>query len=115
MKWIKNKRQTSCETPCTSSKCGRMVYIYPEKDLRAFPGTVRGTAEWEQTYKIRVVAEKSINHFKHSFFVSNRKTQNEKTTHADLLLCGITQLLTVIVADKIHKHQFIRSLKPLVA
>ena len=35
--------------------------------------------------------------------------------HADLLLAGIAQLVTVIVADKIHQHQYIRSLKPLIA
>ena len=39
----------------------------------------------------------------------------QKTLHADLLLAGITQLLTVIVADKLHKHQYIRSLKLLIA
>ena len=65
--------------------------------------------------KIRVNVEKSINHFKDSFCVANRKTQNEKTLHADLLLAGIAQLVTVIVADKIHQHQYIRSLKPLIA
>lgn len=43
------------------------------------------------------------------------KTQNEKTLHADLLLAGITQLVTAIVADKIHQHQYLRSLKPLIA
>lgn len=68
-----------------------------------------------KTYKIRVNVEKSINHFKDSFCVANRKTQNEKTLHADLLLAGIAQLVTVIVADKIHQHQYIRSLKPLIA
>ena len=71
--------------------------------------------EWDSTYKIRVNVEKSINHFKDSFCVAGRKTQNEKTLHADLLLAGITQLITVLVADKIHKHQYIRSLKPLIA
>ena len=40
-----------------------MFYIYPEKNLRAYPGTLRGTAEWDSTYKIRVNVEKSINHF----------------------------------------------------
>ena len=44
-----------------------------------------------------------------------RDKQNEKTLHADLLLAGITQIVTVLVADKIHKHQYIRSLKPLIA
>lgn len=70
---------------------------------------------WNSTYKIRVNVEKSINHFKDSFCVAGRKTRNEKTLHTDLLLAGITQLVTVLVADKIHKHQYIRSLKPLIA
>jgi len=92
-----------------------MFYIYPEKDLRDYPGTLRGTEYWDETYKIRSVVEQSINHFKENLCVANRKSQNAKTLHADLLLAGITQLLTVILADKIHQHQFIRSLKPLIA
>ena len=121
MKWEydkttgKSKRVCHCENPCTESPCGRMFYIYPEKNLRAYPGTLRGTAEWDSTYKIRVNVEKSINHFKDSFCVAGRKTQNEKTLHADLLLAGIAQLITVMVADKLHRHQYIRSLKPLIA
>ena len=121
MKWEydkntkKSKRVCHCDNPCTSSSCGRMVYIYPEQNLRAYPGTARGTEEWDNTYKIRVNVEKSISHFKDSFCVAGRKTQNEKTLHADLLLAGIAQLATVIAADKIHKHQYIRSLKPLAA
>ena len=120
MKWLKcedgkDHRRTLCDSPCTSSPCGRMVYSYPEKDLRAYPGTVRGTKEWDDIYKIRAVVEKGINHFKDCFCLSGRKTRNEKTLHADLLLAGITQLITVLVADNIHQHQFIRSLKPLAA
>lgn len=121
MKWEYNRADKSkrrvchCDTPCTTSSCGRMIYIYPEKKLRAYPGVERGSAEWDETYKIRVNVEKSINHFKDSFCIAGRKTQNEKTLHADLLLAGITQLITVIVADKIHQHQYIRSLKPLIA
>ena len=115
MKWVNGKRRTSCEEPCTTSLCGRMTYIYPEKNLRAYPGILRDSQEWDSTYKNRVTVEKSINHFKSSFCVANRKTQNAQTLHADLLLAGITQLLTVIVADKIHQRQYIRSLKPLAA
>ncbi len=111
----KYRRVTHCENPCTSSSCGRMVYVYPEKNYRTYPGVLRGTPEWEQTYKIRGVVEKSINHFKDSYCIAGRKTQNEKTLHADLLISGITQLMTVVLADKIHQHQLIRSLKPLIA
>ncbi len=120
MNWVKQtdgkyKRQCYCETPCTPSSNGRMYYVYPEKNLRAYPGTIRGTDEWVETYKIRTTVERSIHHFKESYNVANRKTQNEKTLHADLLLAGITQLLTVVLADKINKHQYIRSVKPLIA
>lgn len=45
----KAHRQCCCENPCTTSRCGRMVYIYPEKDLRTYPGTIRETDEWDDT------------------------------------------------------------------
>ena len=121
IKWEKDnstgkyRRACHCENPCTPSACGRMVYLYPEKDLRAYPGTLRGTAEWDDTYKIRTTVERSISHFKDSFGLAGRRTQNEKTLHADLILAGITQLIGVVLADKINQHQYIRSLKPLIA
>lgn len=121
MKWIYDKtsqkahRQCCCENPCTSSRCGRMVYIYPEKDLRAYPGTLRGTQDWDNTYKIRTVVEREINHIKENLCLAGRRTQNEKTLHADLILAGITQLITVVLADKIKHLEYIRSLKPLIA
>jgi hypothetical protein len=111
----KSHRKCFCENPCTSSKCGRMVYIYPEKDLRAYPGTIRGTDEWNTTYKIRTAVERDINHIKENLCLAGRRTQNEKTLHADLVLAGITQLITVVLADKINHHEYIRSLKPLIA
>lgn len=92
-----------------------MIYLYPEKDLRAYPGTLRGTNEWISTYKVRTTVERSINHLKDSFCLAGRRTRNAKTLHADLLLAGITQLITVMLADKLHKHEYIRSLKPLIA
>ena len=121
IKWIKNastgrsQRHCTCDDPCTASSCGRMVYIYPEKDLRAYPGAIRGTEEWNNTYKIRTTVERDINHIKDNLCLAGRRTQNEKTLHADLVLAGITQLITVVLSDKINHHEFIRSLKPLIA
>lgn len=120
IKWIRDDstgkyhRHCFCETPCTPSSCGRMIYTYPEKNLRAYPGTLRGTEEWDSTYKIRTAVERDINHIKDHLCLAGRRTQNEKTLHADLILAGITQLITVVLADKIHKRQYIRSLKPLI-
>ena len=108
-------RVCHCDNPCTTSTCGRMVYIYPEKDLRAYPGTLRGTEEWDNTYKIRTAVERDINHIKENLCLAGRRTQNQKTLHADLILAGITQLVTLVLADKIQHHEYIRSLKPLIA
>jgi hypothetical protein len=120
MKWIydkttrKSHRKCFCKNPCTSSKCGRMIYIYPEKNLRAYPGTIRGTDEWNTTYKIRTSVERDINHIKENLCLAGRRTQNEKTLHADLILASITQLITVVLADKINHYEYLRSLKPLI-
>lgn len=120
MKWQKcddgkYRRRTQCDNPCTDSKCGRMVYVYPEKDLRAFPGAIRGIDDWDNIYKVRTTVERSIGHFKDSFGLAGRRTQNAQTLHADLVLAGIAQLFTVILADKLHKRNLFRSLKPLIA
>jgi len=120
MEWVydkttqKSHRECHCDNPCTSSKCGRMIYIYPEKNLRAYPGAVRGTENWDTIYKIRTVVERDINHIKENLCLAGRRTQNEKTLHADLILAGITQLITVVLADKIKHHEYIRSVKPLI-
>lgn len=121
IKWIRNgctgkyHRESQCDHPCTSSSCGRMVHVYPEKELRTYPGTLRGTQEWRDHYKTRTTVERSISHMKSSFCLAGRKTQNAKTLHCDLILAGITQLITVVLADKIHRHEYIRSMKPLIA
>lgn len=49
------------------------------------------------------VIEQSINHFKMSFCLAGRKTQNTQTLYDDLPLSGITQLITVLLVDKIHQ------------
>jgi len=59
--------------------------------------------------------EKDINHIKENLCLAGRRTQNEKTLHPDLILSGITQLITVVLADKIKHYEYIHSLKPLIA
>ena len=112
---VKANASATVKIPVQNPPAAGCFIFIPRKTCGAYPGTLRGTTEWDSTYKIRVNVEKSINHFRDSFCVAGRKTQNEKTLHADLLLAGITQLITVMVADKLHRHQYIRSLKPLIA
>jgi hypothetical protein len=109
-KWI-----TSCENPCNSKPCGRMTHISPSQDKRMYPGVIRGSDEWVSTYKTRVVVEKNIQYLKEPMACGKLKTRDNLTIKADLFLAGITQLITVILADRIHEHKYIRSLKPLIA
>lgn len=77
------------DNPCTTSECGRMIYVYPEKDLRAYPETIHGTDEWYNTYKIKTAVERDINHIKENLCLAEHRTQNEKTLHADLILTSV--------------------------
>jgi len=112
---VGSKRICSCEHPCTDSKYGRCVYTYPHKNLRLYPGIARNSEEWDSLYKKRVFVERTIHSFKEHYCVSHRKTSNLKTTKADLFLAGIVQLIGVVLADALHKHNFAKRLRKLIA
>lgn len=104
-----------CKTLCTQSTSDNMIYVYPEKNLCAYPDVICGTDEWNNTYKNRTTVERDINHINETLCLSGWRTQNKKIVHADLLLADITQLITVVFPDKIKHLKYIRSLKPLIA
>lgn len=104
-----------CDKPCSSAKKGKTTYTYENMDLRMFPGIQRDTKEWNDTYKIRAIVERAINHFKINMCIAGRKTRNHTTTKSDIFLAGIASQLAVIVAYAINCPQYIRSLKPLIA
>ena len=121
IKWICPKMHycngwiCDCEAPCSTAKNGRTTYTYENMDLRMFPGIQRDSDEWNDTYKIRTIVERAINHFKINMCIAGRKTRNHTTTKADVFFAGIASQLTVIVAYAMNCPQYIRSLKPLVA
>lgn len=121
IKWICPKMHyhkgwiCDCKEPCSTAKNGRTTYTYENMDLRMFPGLQRNSKEWNDTYKIRTIVERAINHFKINMCIAGRKTRNHTTTKADVFLAGIASQLTVIVAYAMNCPQYIRSLKPLVA
>lgn len=121
IKWICPKMKyhkgwiCNCDKPCSTASHGRTTYTYENMDLRMFPGIQRDTKEWIDTYKIRSIVERAINHFKINMCIAGRKTRNHTTTKADVFLAGIASQLTVIVAAAMNCPQYIRSLKPLIA
>ena len=66
--------------PCSTAAKGRTTYTYENMELRMFPGIQRDSKEWIDTYKIRAIVERAINHFKISMWMAGRKTRNHITT-----------------------------------
>jgi len=112
---VKGQWVCDCEDPCSTANKGRTTYTYENMEFRMFPGIQRDTPEWDSLYKIRTSIERSINHFKTNMCVAGKRTRNHATTKADVFLAGIASQLTVIVASRINRPEYIRSLKPLVA
>ena len=110
---VNGKWLCSCENPCTDAKLGRTTYTTPSKNFRLYPGTIRGTDEWNKFYKIRGTVEQAINHIKSNMGVAGRKTRNAKSSKADVFLAGIAQLFTVIISYNMAKPEYIRSIKKL--
>ena len=85
----------------------RIFVLIPERSAAPKNGMI--------PIKSELLSKEDINHIKDNLCLAGRRTQNEKTLHADLILAGITQLITVVLADKINHHEYIRSLNPLKA
>lgn len=54
------------------------MLLFDTSGIEAYPGVERGSQEWDDTYKIRVNVEKSINHFKDSFVSLIEKQRTKK-------------------------------------
>jgi len=117
MRKTSNDRYTyvcHCETPCTDKKYGKCVYVYPNKNLRLYPGISRDDPAFDAAIKQRTAVERSISTLKDTLGIAGRKTSNVLTTKADLLLAGIVQLLCVLLAHKLHDLKLARRPRRLI-
>lgn len=107
-------RICTCEHPCTDSSYGRCVYTYQDCNFRTCPGIPRDTEQWDRIYSHRVTIERTIHLFKDIFVLDARKSFRTASAKADLYLAGIVQLIGVLLADALHKPQYIRSVRKLL-
>ena len=108
-------RRCFCQKSCSDSKYGKSTYIYPNKNLRLYPGIARDSDEFTKIYARRSAVERSINTLKDTLGVQGRKTSNAITTKADLFLAGIVQLICVLLAHNIHDLKIARSPRKIIA
>jgi hypothetical protein len=107
--------RSACENPCTPSKYPHCVYVYPDKDLRLYPGISRDDPDFAEIYKHRAAVERNIAALKTSLCLDGRKTSNVLTTKADLFLAGISQLLCVLLAGRLNDLSLARRTRLLLA
>jgi len=90
------------------------VYTYPTKDFRLYPGIPRGTEHWDNLYRHRVLAERTIYLLKEPLGGANQNSFSMRTNKADLLFAGITQLIGVVLAQAINKPHLFKSVRKLL-
>ena len=108
------KRICTCDNPCTDSSYGRCIYTHPAQDFRLYPGIARGTEHWDNLYRHRVLAERTIYLLKEPLGGATSKSFSMRTSKADLLLAGITQLIGVVLAQAINKPHLFKSVRKLI-
>lgn len=75
-KWISPKMHyhrgyvRDCDNSYSTARKGRVTYIYENLNLHIFSGIQRDTKNG--TYKIQVVAERAINHFKINIYIAGK-------------------------------------------
>ena len=111
----RNTRVCTCQSPCTDSKYGKCVYVYPDRDLRLYPGISRDDPEFDEIYKHRAAVERAIASLKCNLCLDGRKTSNVLTTKADLLLAGISHLVCVLLAGRLNDLALARRSRLLLA
>ena len=77
------------------------------------PGIQRGSDTYDKLYNMRTAIERTINYFKNTLVVQERKFRNLNSVKSDFYFAGILQLLGVVLADKLGKLEKFRSIMTL--
>ncbi len=112
-KTINRKRVCFCETPCSTSTYGRVIYTYPDQNLRFYPGIARDSEHFKKVYKRRTIIERTNHLFKNVMGIGKSLQRNGDSFKSDLFLCGITQLTLLMLADKLNNLSAFRSIPKL--
>ena len=106
-----NKLTSLCSTPCNNSKYPRTKHVYPHQDLRTYPGIVRHSPEWDALYKKRATIERTISNLKLSYGNSRTFSNRKEHIKSDLILSACSQLIILILADKLSINKPIKTFK----
>ena len=109
----KGKWTCDCQNKCRETNSTVTTYVYPNGDLRMFPGLQRGSDEWKNTYKIRTVIERSFSSLKSNPAAATPNTYNLAAIRSNILLTAATKLITIVLAFTIGKPELMLNLRNL--
>ncbi|MBU3114863.1 DDE transposase [Clostridium lacusfryxellense] len=126
LKWLcpKSKKKTikgkttyilSCESPCTTSSCGRMHHTNVNDNYRLNTVIPRGSDKWIELYKKRTIIERTNFMVKFPMGVGYTKLRNTISLKVEVILAAITQQIVILIADKLNKKSHFLSIKSLIA
>ena len=104
---------SNCVDKCRKTNSTVTTYVYPNGDLRLFPGVVRGSSEWRNSYKLRTVVERSISSLKSNSPAATPNTYNLAAIRSNIILTAMTKLINVILAFAINKPNLMLNLRNL--
>lgn len=105
----------TCDNPCTTSKCGRIVQVSVNSDYRLNISLPRNTQQWQDLYKVRTVCERAIAQLKSCINIKSTQLRNTNSIKSNVILAGITQLIALIIFYKSGNFSNVRAIKTLIA
>ena len=105
----------NCDSPCTTSKCGRIKNITVHHNYRFNSSMPRDSLKWQKLYKIRTICERSISQLKNFIQIKTSKIRNTISLKSDVLLACISQLVVFILMYKSKRTETPLAIKSLIA
>ena len=79
--------------PCSTSPYGRVMYTYPQKNLRLFTTTPRGSQQWLDIYDHRTASERSFKRKKRDYRIEQGRVRSREHWFIRFTLAAICQHL----------------------
>ena len=105
----RKKWNVTCDTPCSTSKYGRVFYTREQDNLRLFTRIPRNTPQWKARYKRRTTAERCFKRLKEDYSLETRgKIRSSRAWYVRTFLASMC-----LHVDAWVKHQQI-DMRPLI-
>lgn len=81
--------ECSCQSSCSPSNYGRVIYTKPDWDIRLYPSVPRGTKQFKETYNTRTCSERINNRILNDYHLHDMKIRGKKRYSFFTMIIGI--------------------------